>query len=161
MGTLKDLWNRESYQYAALKINEIINDWNGEQKRQIALVKWVWELIQNACDKLRDKKNISINIEYDDKSLVFKHNGKHFENKEILALISAGSTKPFDQISEEDEKTGKFGKGFLVSHVVSTKVKIEGQLEKKSFIIYVDRSGDKEEIAKNIKECINNLDKNS
>ena len=160
MGTFKELWNQKSYEYSALKIKESINDWNSEQRRKIALVKWVWELIQNACDKLEDKKDISINIEYDDERLVFKHNGGHFKNEEILALISAGSTKPFDQINKEDEKTGKFGKGFLVSHVVSPKVKIEGQLEKKPFRIYIDRSGDKEEISKNISECIDKLDKN-
>jgi len=114
-----------------------------ERKRR-----WVWELIQNAKDcapkdgpeELR-KVNITFIIEKD--KLTFAHDGVPFNLKELLALIRRTSTKSYDT---EEGNTGKFGTGFVSTHILNKKVQVSGVLKNdlglREFSIFVDRTPD-------------------
>lgn len=47
--------------------------------------RWAWELLQNAKDSIADYPDIkiSIQIEHNNDSIVFRHNGIHFTEKDI------------------------------------------------------------------------------
>lgn len=109
--------------------------------------RWIWELIQNAKDVAIDKGKVNIHILYDkdNKELCFQHNGELFTDKSILYLIEQVSSK--EQNNSDDGATGKFGTGFLTTHLLSEEVEVSGILmdEKdgalKSFSLILDRSG--------------------
>ena len=127
--------------------------------------RWVWELIQNAKDVVNDTGTVDIKINFDkqEKCLVFQHNGKCFTTKNIVYLISQVSSKERDN-SEEKKTTGKFGTGFLTTHLLSEKVTIEGLLQDsgestKKISIFLDRSGEtKAEIIKSVNSSFNQLE---
>ncbi|MXZ00258.1 ATP-binding protein, partial [Candidatus Poribacteria bacterium] len=88
--------------------------------------RWGWELLQNAHDarQVEDKREIIVEIKYEQEELVFSHNGKGFSAAEIAHLIRSGSTK-----NETDETTyGQYGTGLLTTHLLSRKIQISGQL---------------------------------
>lgn len=109
--------------------------------------RWIWELIQNAKDVANESGSVNINILYDkkNKELCFQHNGDLFTDKSILYLIEQVSSK--EQSDGDDVATGKFGTGFLTTHLLSEEVEVSGILrdEKdgflKSFSLELDRSG--------------------
>lgn len=109
--------------------------------------RWIWELIQNAKDIANDNGNVNIHIAYDkeNKELCFQHNGDLFTDKSILYLIEQVSSK--EQKNSDDGSTGKFGTGFLTTHLLSEKAEVSGILMDendgvlKSFSLDLDRSG--------------------
>lgn len=109
--------------------------------------RWIWELIQNAKDVVNENGNVNIHILYDkeNKKLCFQHNGDLFTDKSILYLIEQVSSK--EQKNSEGEVTGKFGTGFLTTHLLSEKAEVAGILidqkdnELKSFSLGLDRTG--------------------
>lgn len=109
--------------------------------------RWIWELIQNAKDAANVEGNINIHILYDkeNKELCFRHNGALFTDKSILYLIEQVSSK--EQGNSDDGATGKFGTGFLTTHLLSEKANVSGILKDdkdgvlKSFSVDLDRSG--------------------
>jgi hypothetical protein len=109
--------------------------------------RWIWELIQNAKDVANENGKVNIHILYDkaNKKLCFQHNGALFTDKSILYLIEQVSSK--EQNSSDDSATGKFGTGFLTTHLLSEEAEVSGILmdEKdgvlKSFSLNLDRSG--------------------
>lgn len=127
--------------------------------------RWIWELIQNAKDVTNDTGTVDIKINFDkqEKCLVFQHNGKCFTTKNIVYLISQVSSKERDD-SEEKKTTGKFGTGFLTTHLLSEKVTIEGLLQDsgdrtKKISIFLDRSGQtKAEIIKSVNSSFTQLE---
>lgn len=127
--------------------------------------RWIWELIQNAKDVVNDSGtvDIKINLDKQGKCLVFQHNGKCFTTKNIVYLISQVSSKERDN-SEEKKTTGKFGTGFLTTHLLSEKVTIEGLLQDsgesvKKINIFLDRSGKtKSEIIKSVNSSFTQLE---
>jgi len=99
--------------------------------------RWLWELFQNALDAAGDTANLKIRIQSGD-SFIFSHNGLPFSRKQILHLIFHGSTK-----RESVDTIGRYGTGFLTTHVVSRKVRVRGQLDTgQHFDFLLDRSGD-------------------
>lgn len=82
--------------------------------------RWIWELMQNA----QDANATEINITFDNKILSFAHNGNPFSEVDITHLIFHGSSKP-----ELEGKRGKFGTGFMTTHLLSRKVNIKGDME--------------------------------
>jgi hypothetical protein len=99
--------------------------------------RWLWELFQNALDAAGDTANLKIRIQSGD-SFIFSHNGLPFSRKQILHLIFHGSTK-----RESVDTIGRYGTGFLTTHVVSRKVRVRGQLDTgQHFEFLLDRSGD-------------------
>jgi hypothetical protein len=133
--------------------------------------RWVWELIQNAKDVNIDGK-VRVRIEADldgsDAHVTFKHNGAAFSPENIRFLIEQVSSK--DRTNDSDGRpttTGKFGTGFLTTHLLSERVLVKGVTEGRGFTprkfkLTLDRSGDElEDIIKAVqaaKDSILNLD---
>lgn len=109
--------------------------------------RWIWELIQNAKDVVNDTGKVNIAIDYNEEKeyLLFEHDGKCFTTQNMVHLISQVSSKDREQ-AESDRITGKFGTGFLTTHLLSEKVwvdaflKDEGETVKKIDVL-LDRSG--------------------
>lgn len=98
--------------------------------------RWFWELLQNAKDsKINRETKVNINLTITGNELEFRHDGKPFTEDDILHIIFHGSTK--DQL---EGKTGKFGTGFMTTHLLSMKVKVKGILDdSRSFEFLLDR----------------------
>ena len=89
--------------------------------------RWAWELLQNAKDSIAedDKRTVSIQIELDENSVTFRHNGTHFTSQDVIGLIDQISSKEVEE-GQETKKTGRFGTGFLTTHLLSRVIKIKG-----------------------------------
>lgn len=106
-----------------------------ENKREIYEKRWIWELLQNALDAAPVDRKIEVEISNNDNKLTFTHNGRPFKLEEVAHLIYHGSTKREDGI-------GKFGTGFLATHLLSKKVTIKGVREDhKRFEFELNREG--------------------
>lgn len=153
-------WQEESRRHAATTIRNEVQDWCTSY-RPTAEKRWLYELLQNAIDTARENMvtNLDITLEYKGENLIVKHNGGGFFLKEIIALVSGGTSKYFGR-----ETLGRFGKGFLVTHVVSKEVKVESSITheetKKAFRIKLDRTGDERLIEQNITDCKDQLNDN-
>ncbi|WP_291578350.1 sacsin N-terminal ATP-binding-like domain-containing protein [Clostridium sp. UBA6640] len=135
--------------------------------------RWIWELIQNAKDVANSSGIVDIVINFDEQNKIieFKHNGKLFSTKNIIFLIEQVSTKERGKLENKIKKTtGKFGTGFLTTHLLSKKVNVSGYLQDDddnddiaySFNIDLDRSSnDQNTIIRSIEESCIQLDKNS
>ena len=104
--------------------------------------RWVWELIQNANDCSHNKQ-IDIVIQAKGNNVIFSHNGNCFTYQNMVDLITQISTK-----RKDDEKIGKFGTGFIATHLLSNKVRITGIYHSdtnsdkyKKMDLVLDRSG--------------------
>lgn len=111
------------------------------------LGRWAWELLQNAKDSIADDKgrNLSVQIELDHNSVYFRHNGGYFTEKDITGLISQVSSKEVEE-GEQTSRTGRFGTGFLTTHLLSREVDIEGVIKAEDnkfyrFKFLLDRRG--------------------
>jgi hypothetical protein len=112
--------------------------------------RWVWELIQNAKDvNIGGKVRVRIETDLDDPEahVTFKHNGGAFSAENIRFLIEQVSSKDRTNDSEgRPTTTGKFGTGFLTTHLLSERVVIKGVAEGRGFAprkfeLSLDRSG--------------------
>lgn len=121
-------------QKAARDIITRVRKWR-ESKISTAKRRWIFELIQNAIDtaKARGSTNSKIEITTEDNKVVFRHNGGYFTLDEISAIIYGGSTKPY---SPELEYIGRFGSGFLVSHILNRGAKVSGSIIDETDQIY-------------------------
>ena len=91
--------------------------------------RWAWELLQNAKDSIADNdRKVSIEIELSNSCVVFRHNGTHFTEKDIRGLINQISSKEVEE-GQESTRTGKFGTGFLTTHLLSKVIEVEGIVE--------------------------------
>jgi hypothetical protein len=102
----------------------------------------LWELIQNARDFPDPSRQMAIRISVSEEQITFAHNGRDFTRDEILSLIYHGSTK-----QSNSEQLGKFGTGFLSTHLLSRQVRVKGTLRddehgRRAFEFELDRSGD-------------------
>lgn len=126
--------------------------------------RWVWELCQNAKDVCNSTGKVKISIDYnrDQGKVRFRHNGKAFSMDNIMSLINQSSSK--DRNDGSERKSGKFGTGFITTHLLSEIVNISGILEVDSeyskFNISLDRRGkDKDEIMAAMEKAVNDLEK--
>lgn len=91
--------------------------------------RWAWELLQNAKDSVADAdRKVSVQIIYDVEKIEFSHNGNHFTEKDIRGLINQISSKEVEE-GEVSNRTGRFGTGFLTTHLLSKEVYIKGIVE--------------------------------
>ena len=143
----KDIFNR---------LNELKN------QKDIAKRRWFWELLQNAKDSVADqkKKKVDVSLVLENDSLIFTHNGNPFTLTDAINLIRPDSTKSEDKDQFEQSLTGRFGTGFLATHILSKCIKVSGVVnlgksEFKNFAFDIDRSSaSKEAIAENIKQSV-------
>ena len=104
--------------------------------------RWVWELLQNAKDVAGDE-GVDITYELKNNEIIFSHNGLAFETEHLLAILYKTSTK---SLNGDDGTTGKYGTGFVTTHILSKKVSINGIHYSnedgglRSFKIDIDRS---------------------
>ena len=86
--------------------------------------RWVWELIQNAKDvNIGGKVRVRIEADLDgsDAHVTFNHNGGAFSAENIRFLIEQVSSKSRTKDSTgRPTTTGKFGTGFLTTHLLVT-----------------------------------------
>jgi hypothetical protein len=114
-------------------------------------VRWPFELTQNALDAgmRTGRSDVSIDITFDGTRLTYAHDGQPFTIQDLAALLSGGSNKEF----ESEQTTGRFGTGFLVTHVLSAQIDIDGILlsegRQEQFALHLDRSGDEDQIFAN------------
>ena len=148
--------------YVYYEIDELHRTKNPEDVRK----RWIWELLQNAHDA-RGADGIKAEVRYNttDRELIFLHNGRGFKADEIVHLIKAGTTK--DKNEDGQETYGKFGRGFLTTHLLSPTVKIAGQLYNSSWFNFtLERNfipgGDnesKDSLAESLQGSLNAFDK--
>lgn len=102
--------------------------------------RWIWELLQNAND-VTNTSGITISINLTQDKLEFAHNGKPFETKHLLAILYKTSTK---SLNGEGGTTGKYGTGFVTTHILNKKLTIDGvhtnATGKRRFSLQIDRS---------------------
>lgn len=84
--------------------------------------RWVWELLQNAKDAASDD-GVDVIYELKEDEIVISHNGLPFETNDLLALLYKTSTK---SLGNEDGSTGKYGTGFVTTHVLNKKLTVRG-----------------------------------
>ena len=164
---LKDLKDQKRYSIPAKRILEhlkpILSKSDELRKR------WMWELLQNASD-LGDK--ICTEFEITDTQLIFRHNGKPFGLDEADNLITPDSSKDEESLHSKDAENppiGRFGTGFISTHILSKKIKINGIVENAdeyhSFSFQLDRTEREnknfliESIKNSEKECKESLTK--
>jgi hypothetical protein len=120
--------------------------------------RWIWELLQNAKDVAFEDSGVSVEINFQTNNEVgfieFKHNGKPFSIDNLTFLIEQVSTKERKPKGTSKVKTtGKFGTGFLTTHLLSEIVEVESVVKEpdepyRKFSLSLDRS------AKDIDEII-------
>lgn len=119
----------------------------------------IWELIQNAVDSINDNHKVKIELVITDKEFIFSHNGGFFSEEDLLSLIDQVSRK-----SNKKEKIGRFGTGFITTHLLSKKIQIKGVIKEDSeysdFDALLDRRGDSpEKVLENLSKTWKNLKK--
>jgi hypothetical protein len=108
--------------------------------------RWIWELLQNAKDSIIDnERKVKVKIELNNDNVCFKHNGIYFTEKDIRGLINQISSKELEE-GEIRRKTGRFGTGFLTTHLLSKEVTVAGVVKIQSGELYrfsfpLDREG--------------------
>jgi hypothetical protein len=163
---------RAHYQNIATKILRELSDLRSRVESSPNVSKrWIWELIQNAKDVHiggRVKVRIEVELDGDDPHVTFRHSGQPFSADNIRFLIEQISTK--DRKKDETGRqrtTGKFGTGFLTTHLLSEVVTVQGiakepGLPYRGFDLLLDRTGfDLEEITeavKTAKQSVEDLD---
>ncbi len=118
-----------------------------EQTIENNLGRWAWELLQNAKDSISDTegRDVCVQIELNEDNVVFKHNGAFFTELDIRGLINQISSKEVEE-GEQTRNTGRFGTGFLTTHMLSRKVEVAGIVKTDedkfhSFDFLLDREG--------------------
>ena len=128
-----------------------------EARRSVtsAGLRWPFELLQNALDfgPRAGKSSITIRLSCEQTKVAFEHDGIPFTSNDLTALLSGGSSKDF----ESEVTTGRFGTGFLVTHVLAERTSLQGLLETPNkyerFDLLLDRGGDEEAILQNMAVC--------
>lgn len=143
--TVDDEIAYNNYKLTADKILQILSQIRDDPSASAK--RWVWELLQNAKDVPNRFGKVSVEIELvSDDILKFRHNGDPFTVKNITGLVQQVSSKDSQNLEGE---TGKFGTGFICTHLLSDIIDVEGVVSYKGvnrrFGITLDRSGDRSE----------------
>jgi hypothetical protein len=123
-------------------IKKVYNTDPSERRR------WIWELIQNAKDTPNDFGSVSIEIRLSETSLTFSHNGNPFSIANLVGIIQQVSTKSSE--STDEETTGKFGTGFITTHMLSRIINVSGNVvydsQFKKFDFELNRDAETQEL---------------
>ena len=126
----RDVESENNAQEVFKKLTDIDN------ARDRLVSRWVWELLQNARGTAGSQNSLQIEVVLDGELLLFRHNGSTFKDREIAHLILHGSSKhaPGD--------IGKFGSGFITTHLISRQVRVRGSLsDGRCFDFVLNRAG--------------------
>jgi hypothetical protein len=140
---------RNEARHILTKVNE------ARGRPHAAATRWPFELLQNALDAgpRAGRTSVTVTLRQEPGRVVFEHDAAPFSSSELAALLSGGSSKDY----ESEETTGRFGTGFLVTHVLAEQTLLEGLLEVgdglERFKLTLDRSGDEDAILANIELC--------
>ncbi|MCI2230392.1 hypothetical protein MC378_14530 [Polaribacter sp. MSW13] len=88
--------------------------------------RWFWELIQNASDF---NSEVDIELELQENTLIFRHNGQPFKIVDVENLITPDSDKDDEDI--DDDYIGRFGSGFISTHALSSVITVQGVVKDK------------------------------
>lgn len=127
----------------------------------------IWELIQNAKDNVavcntNSDNNLVVDITLSNYKFIFSHNKGYFKNENVRGLIRRYSSSDKDRSEVNGEEapttTGRFGTGFMTTHLLSEIVEIKGVFQEnietfKPFELNLDRSGH------NVQELIQGIEK--
>lgn len=162
MKTREEIYKQKTLDAATNMILTKLEELRGDkaENKELKRRRWIWELIQNAND-CSNGTPIDISIDADDNSVVFAHNGSCFTYENLIDLITQISTK-----IKDEEKIGKFGTGFISTHLISEVVEIQGLYHKseeskeyKKLDLILDRSGcTAEEISEEITKAFGVLE---
>ncbi|PIV97587.1 MAG: hypothetical protein COW43_02290, partial [Flavobacteriaceae bacterium CG17_big_fil_post_rev_8_21_14_2_50_31_13] len=145
--TVQKSKNYNNYKLTADKVIQILSDVRNERTKSRR--RWIWELMQNAKDVPNIYGGVTIEITLRDNEFIFSHNGNPFQVENITGLIQqVSSGKPSD--STNKRITGKFGTGFISTHLLSDTVTVKGIVEQngllpKSFQFELNRKAEKSE----------------
>jgi len=127
-------------------------------KFELTIRRIIWELVQNAKDnaslcKFNNSTDVNIKMTLNENKFIFSHDNGYFTNDNIRALVRRSSSEDKEVESNpeaiKEKTTGRFGTGFMTTHVLSEKVQVQGlfQLDKdfKYFELLFDRSGNTKE----------------
>lgn len=137
----------------ARKMRTLVEQARGNIERSGA--RWPFELTQNAHDPgpRPGADEVTVNLSFDGQTVIYQHDGRPFSTQDLAALLSGGSNKEF----ESNETTGRFGTGFLLTHVLSPQVTLEGIVEGdeeyEQVTLHLDRAGDENAIYNNTVSC--------
>jgi len=92
----------------------------------------VWELIQNAKDNVslcsQNDEKVDVHISLSETEFIFSHNKGYFTSGHIRGLVrkysSGDKERNTEQLGQAYKTTGRFGTGFMTTHLLSEKVKI-------------------------------------
>jgi hypothetical protein len=108
----------------------------------VAKKRWFWELLQNASDY---NDSVDIELELNQTSLKFRHNGNPFSYNDARNLVEPDSGKDEETDITKRETIGQFGTGFLATHILSLWIKVKGVIESNEqfidFSFDLDRRG--------------------
>lgn len=149
-GYLDEVRYSKDYNNYKLTADKVIEKLDSvREERTKSRRRWIWELMQNAKDVPNKYEMVSIEINLSNELFQFKHNGDPFRVGNITGLIQQVSFgKPSN--SSNRRITGKFGTGFISTHLLSDIVTVEGVVEKESlppkrFKIELNRKGETSE----------------
>ncbi len=138
--------SKNNLKLTADKVIQILDQVRDEGKKSRR--RWIWELMQNAKDVKNVYGQVSIEIELSEDQLIFRHNGDPFRIDNLTGLIQQVSSKPSD--GKDEETTGKFGTGFISTHLLSDIIIVKGVVQEpnenpKRIEIELNRSGETSE----------------
>jgi hypothetical protein len=145
------------YKAIALKIRTKVLDARNDP--DMAGRRWPFELIQNAHDAGARKGRDGIRLFFclSEGVLRVEHDAAPFTMDEFAALLTGGSSKDF----MSTETTGRFGTGFLVTHVLSERVHVSGILavdeQHRAFEVDLHRPNDEALLLENVKDSQSSL----
>ncbi len=120
----------KGYNYSiGKKIKELMKDLR-QRSNPHSERRWIWELLQNSKDARYPNGPLNICIDLNTTAvpwtLEFHHTGQPFTVEHITFLTEQVSSKD-RAVSEEGEpsSSGKFGSGFLTTHLLSERVEID------------------------------------
>lgn len=129
----------------------------------------IWELIQNAKDNVslcnHEQEKVSITVEITNEEFIFSHNKGYFTNEHVRGLIrkysSSDKERDFENIGQVHKATGRFGTGFMTTHLLSEQVKVTGYYKNEKekltpFGFWLKRDGKNEkDIVRGINDAFN------
>ena len=145
--TVQQSKNYNNYKLTADKVTRILSDVRNERTKSRR--RWIWELMQNAKDVPNIYGGVTIEITLKENEFIFSHNGNPFRVENITGLIQqVSSGKPSN--STNKRITGKFGTGFISTHLLSDTVTVKGIVEQdgllpKTFQFELNRKAEKSE----------------